>query len=184
MTLNVSVNLSALREAKWHQFALRFFFGGSISVLAGVIAEKYGPGVGGLFLAFPAIFPASATAPAQAQALDRTKFFSCQRFAPEMIRSKCAPRSLFLERPEREQKLQPEIAHKIWLGGSCRLQTTPGHQKQDYRRMYLVAQPVFQRFAVGGGMECSGGVKFRVHFQILRKFVAHNKPGQPSRGPR
>jgi hypothetical protein len=26
-----------------------------------VIAEKYGPGVGGLFLAFPAIFPASAT---------------------------------------------------------------------------------------------------------------------------
>src|ERR1700732_1377159 len=61
MRLNISVNFSALREAKWYQFALRFFFGGTICVLAGVIAEKYGSGVGGLFLAFPAIFPASAT---------------------------------------------------------------------------------------------------------------------------
>jgi hypothetical protein len=61
MRLNISVNFAALREAKWYQFALRFFFGGTICVLAGVIAEKYGPGVGGLFLAFPAIFPASAT---------------------------------------------------------------------------------------------------------------------------
>jgi hypothetical protein len=61
MRLNISANFAALREAKWYQFALRFFFGGTICVLAGVIAEKYGPGVGGLFLAFPAIFPASAT---------------------------------------------------------------------------------------------------------------------------
>ena len=59
--MNISVNFAALREAKWYQFALRFLFGGAICVLAGVIAEKYGPGVGGLFLAFPAIFPASAT---------------------------------------------------------------------------------------------------------------------------
>jgi hypothetical protein len=59
--LNVSVTFSALRQAKWYQFALRFFFGGTICVVAGVIADKYGPGVGGLFLAFPAIFPASAT---------------------------------------------------------------------------------------------------------------------------
>ncbi len=59
--MNISVNFAALREAKWYQFALRFCFGGAICVLAGVIAEKYGPAVGGLFLAFPAIFPASAT---------------------------------------------------------------------------------------------------------------------------
>ncbi len=59
--LKVSVNFSALRQAKWYQFVLRFFFGGAICVLAGMIAEKYGPAVGGLFLAFPAIFPASAT---------------------------------------------------------------------------------------------------------------------------
>jgi hypothetical protein len=30
-------------------------------MIAGVIARKCGPGIGGLFLAFPAIFPASAT---------------------------------------------------------------------------------------------------------------------------
>jgi hypothetical protein len=59
--LNVSVNFAALRQAKWYQFVLRFFFGGAICVLAGIIAGEYGPAVGGLFLAFPAIFPASAT---------------------------------------------------------------------------------------------------------------------------
>jgi hypothetical protein len=61
MFLNISVNLSALRQAKWYQFALRFLFGGAICVLAGIVANKYGPAVGGLFMAFPAIFPASAT---------------------------------------------------------------------------------------------------------------------------
>jgi Protein of unknown function (DUF3147) len=60
-SVNVSVDFSGLRQAKLYQFALRFFFGGAICVVAGLIAEKYGPGVGGLFLAFPAIFPASAT---------------------------------------------------------------------------------------------------------------------------
>jgi hypothetical protein len=59
--VNVSVDFSGLRQAKWYQFALRFFFGGTICVVAGLIADKYGPSVGGLFLAFPAIFPASAT---------------------------------------------------------------------------------------------------------------------------
>jgi hypothetical protein len=59
--LNISVDFSALRRTKWHQFALRFMFGGIICVLAGLISQKYGPGVGGLFMAFPAIFPASAT---------------------------------------------------------------------------------------------------------------------------
>ena len=38
-----------------------FFFGGLITAVAGVIAQRFGPIIGGLFLAFPAIFPASAT---------------------------------------------------------------------------------------------------------------------------
>ena len=50
-----------MKETKWYEYAIRFVFGGSITVMAGVIAEKFGPVVGGLFLAFPAIFPASAT---------------------------------------------------------------------------------------------------------------------------
>ena len=44
-----------------NEYLVRFAFGGLITALAGIIAKRYGPGVGGLFLAFPAIFPASAT---------------------------------------------------------------------------------------------------------------------------
>jgi nicotinamidase-related amidase len=40
---------------------IRFALGGAMTVIAGLIASRYGPVVGGLFLAFPAIFPASAT---------------------------------------------------------------------------------------------------------------------------
>jgi hypothetical protein len=56
-----SFNLTALHELRWYEFLLRFLFGGAITAVAGLIATKYGPIVGGLFLAFPAIFPASAT---------------------------------------------------------------------------------------------------------------------------
>jgi succinate-acetate transporter protein len=59
--MRVSLDLSALRRTKWYEYAVRFFFGGTITVLAGLIANRYGPTLGGLFLAFPAIFPASAT---------------------------------------------------------------------------------------------------------------------------
>jgi hypothetical protein len=55
------LNLSALRGIQPHEYLVRFLFGGSATVLAGIIARHYGPGIGGLFLAFPAIFPASMT---------------------------------------------------------------------------------------------------------------------------
>ncbi len=57
----VRLDTSTLRETRWYEYALRFLFGGLITAAAGVIAKKFGPTVGGLFLAFPAIFPASAT---------------------------------------------------------------------------------------------------------------------------
>jgi hypothetical protein len=57
----IKVDPSVLRRTKWHDYAIRFFFGGVITVVTGIIAKKFGPGIGGLFLAFPAIFPASAT---------------------------------------------------------------------------------------------------------------------------
>ncbi len=59
--MKVKASLSALKQTKWYEYATRFFIGGAITVFAGVIAKKFGPTVGGLFLAFPAIFPASAT---------------------------------------------------------------------------------------------------------------------------
>jgi hypothetical protein len=40
---------------------VRLAFGGAITVTAGILAKHFGPVFGGLFLAFPAIFPASAT---------------------------------------------------------------------------------------------------------------------------
>ena len=57
----IQFDLSALKRTRWYEYALRFFFGGAITVAAGIIAKRYGPEFGGLFLAFPAIFPASAT---------------------------------------------------------------------------------------------------------------------------
>jgi len=59
--MRIQADLSTLRQTKWHDYAVRFLFGGLITALAGFIAKKFGPGIGGLFLAFPAIFPASAT---------------------------------------------------------------------------------------------------------------------------
>jgi len=59
--MRIQFDLSTLGQTKWHDYAVRFLFGGLITALAGAIAMKFGPGIGGLFLAFPAIFPASAT---------------------------------------------------------------------------------------------------------------------------
>ena len=59
--MSVQFALSELKKTKWYEFAIRFLFGGAITVVAGLIAKHYGPVFGGLFLAFPAIFPASAT---------------------------------------------------------------------------------------------------------------------------
>src|SRR5690349_890807 len=57
----IKVDPSALKRTKWHEYLVRFAFGGLITTAAGIIAKKFGPEAGGLFLAFPAIFPASAT---------------------------------------------------------------------------------------------------------------------------
>jgi hypothetical protein len=55
------IDLKALKLTKWHEYLIRFAFGGCVTVSAGLVARKFGPVVGGLFLALPAIFPASAT---------------------------------------------------------------------------------------------------------------------------
>jgi Protein of unknown function (DUF3147) len=57
----IEVNLSSLKDTKPHEYAVRFLFGGLATVAAGLIAKKFGPYIGGLFLAFPAIFPAGAS---------------------------------------------------------------------------------------------------------------------------
>lgn len=57
----VQIKLESIKGIRPSEWAVRFIFGGAICVLAGLIARRYGPGLGGLFLAFPAIFPAGAS---------------------------------------------------------------------------------------------------------------------------
>src|SRR5436190_20137501 len=59
--MKIHLETSAFGKTKWYEYAIRFVFGGLITAIAGVIAREFGPAIGGLFLAFPAIFPASAT---------------------------------------------------------------------------------------------------------------------------
>ncbi len=59
--MRVQIDFAALKDTRWYQAALRFCCGGLATAATGIIAKKYGPSVGGLFLAFPAILPASAT---------------------------------------------------------------------------------------------------------------------------
>lgn len=71
--MRIHSDSSDVAETKWYEYTVRFVFGGLITGVgtdltdqrpgvAGIIAEKFGPGAGGLFLAFPAIFPTSALA--------------------------------------------------------------------------------------------------------------------------
>jgi uncharacterized protein DUF3147 len=59
--MKIHIDTEGLKDMKWYEYALRFFFGGAMTVAAGIVATQVGPTVGGLFLAFPAIFPAGAT---------------------------------------------------------------------------------------------------------------------------
>ena len=61
ITVLVGARFSAIKGIKPHEWIMRFVFGGAVCVAAGLIAQHYGPVVGGLFLAFPAIFPAGAS---------------------------------------------------------------------------------------------------------------------------
>ncbi|MBR0827318.1 hypothetical protein JQ596_17475 [Bradyrhizobium manausense] len=57
----IKLSLSSLKATHWHEFAVRFVLGGAATVLTGIIGARFGTAVGGLFLALPAIFCASAT---------------------------------------------------------------------------------------------------------------------------
>jgi Protein of unknown function (DUF3147) len=57
----IKFNLAALADVKAHEYLTRFLLGGATCIATGLIAHKFGPVIGGIFLAFPAIFPASAT---------------------------------------------------------------------------------------------------------------------------
>lgn len=57
----IRLDFSALKAVKPSEYATRFIFGGLVTVFAGLVAKYCGPVIGGLFLALPAIFPATVT---------------------------------------------------------------------------------------------------------------------------
>lgn len=57
----VKLSPSALKQTRWYEYGVRFLLGGLATVLAGAIGARFGVATGGLFLALPAIFCASAT---------------------------------------------------------------------------------------------------------------------------
>jgi hypothetical protein len=65
--VRISLNPKAVQELRPGELASRFVLGGAITAAAGLIAGLYGPTIGGLFLAFPSILPASLTLVAKHQ---------------------------------------------------------------------------------------------------------------------
>ena len=59
--MRIEAKLSSLKQTNFREHLVRFVLGGAVTVAAGLIARRWGPVIGGLFLAFPAIFPAGAT---------------------------------------------------------------------------------------------------------------------------
>ena len=61
VTTPISFDGAQLRTVKLGELAIRFAFGFGVSIVAGLVTLTFGNHVGGLFLAFPAILPASLT---------------------------------------------------------------------------------------------------------------------------
>ena len=59
--MRIGLDISSIEASRWSDYGLRFLFGGIVTAVTGWIATRYGPVVAGVFLAFPAIFPAGAT---------------------------------------------------------------------------------------------------------------------------
>jgi Protein of unknown function (DUF3147) len=57
----ISLSPSSLKEGRWYEYLVRFALGGAATVFTGLISSRCGASIGGLFLALPAIFCASAT---------------------------------------------------------------------------------------------------------------------------
>ncbi len=59
--MKIRIKPSNLKKTRWYEYLIRFVFGGLVTAMTGIITNKYGPVIGGMFLAFPSIFPASVT---------------------------------------------------------------------------------------------------------------------------
>jgi hypothetical protein len=58
---DIGVDLSKLRGVRPGEYLIRFSFGAAVSAAAALVAVVFGAKAGGVFLAFPAILPATLT---------------------------------------------------------------------------------------------------------------------------
>jgi hypothetical protein len=54
--MRIGIDISSVQRGRWGNYAVRFVFGGIVTGITGAIAKTHGPGVAGLFLAFPRSF--------------------------------------------------------------------------------------------------------------------------------
>jgi hypothetical protein len=59
--MRLKLRFDSLKQTKSTEYISRFVFGGLVTILAGFVADHFGPIIGGLFLAFPGIFPAGVS---------------------------------------------------------------------------------------------------------------------------
>jgi hypothetical protein len=59
--VQIQLSTSSLSDGRWYEYLIRFELGGGATVLTGLISSAFGVSIGGLFLALPVIFCASAT---------------------------------------------------------------------------------------------------------------------------
>lgn len=57
----IGFSWTSLRAGRGYEYMIRFVLGGTATVFTGFVSSRYGASIGGLFLALPAIFCASAT---------------------------------------------------------------------------------------------------------------------------
>jgi len=59
--MSVQFDSGRVKKTKPRAYLVRFVFGGTVAAVSGLLTIKFGAAVGALFLAFPAILPASLT---------------------------------------------------------------------------------------------------------------------------
>jgi hypothetical protein len=80
--MQIAIDIAALCRTRSTEWAVRFLLGGAVTAVTGLIAKEFGATTGGLFLAFPTIFPASATLIEKRASEERSKPEGGQRSRP------------------------------------------------------------------------------------------------------
>ena len=97
----IRIDLTGLTRTKWYEYAIRFLFGGLITVATGVIAQHWGPGIGGLS-GFSGDVPGQRDADRKArEAKEKTRRSPRHRSRPRGRCARCGGSRARLYRPGR-----------------------------------------------------------------------------------